>query len=325
MSARGKRGDRSVARASGVFATALPDAPARNLVDRLAPAAWRPRLRLARFDRPIGAWLLLFPCWWGQSLGELSLERVFPDPRYLVLFLIGAFLMRAAGCVYNDIVDRDFDARVARTAGRPVASGQVSVREAVAWLIGLCLMGLLVLAAFNAFTIKLGILSLALIAVYPFAKRYTFWPQVVLGFTFKWGALLGWAAVTGSLSWAALALYAGSVLWTIGYDTIYAHQDKDDDLVLGLKSTALRLGEETPRWLVGFYSGAILLWACAGVLAGAKLVFLLALGAAGLQMAWQIATLDTGDPDNCLARFRSNQLVGWIVFLGIVAEMAMRF
>ena len=319
--------DRGLARspATGASMRALPDAPSRNLVDRFAPAAWRPRLRLARFDRPIGAWLLLFPCWWGQGLAELALGRAFPDPRYLALFLIGAFVMRGAGCVYNDIIDRDFDARVARTAGRPIASGEVSVREAWAWLLALCLVGLLVLAAFNAFTIGLGVLSLGLVAVYPFAKRYTFWPQVVLGLTFKWGALLGWAAVAGSLSWAALALYAGSVLWTVGYDTIYAHQDKSDDLALGLKSSALRLGAQTPAWLAGFYAGAILLWACAGTLAGAKLVFLLALAAAGLQMAWQVVTLDVSDAENCLARFRSNQRVGWIVFLGIVAEMARRF
>ena len=229
----------------------VPDAPPGNWVDRLAPAAWQPYLRLMRFDRPIGAWLLLFPCWWGQALAELSLGRAYPSPFLIGLFLAGAFIMRGAGCTYNDIVDRDYDASVARTAARPIPSGQVSVAQAWVFLILLCLAGLAILVQLNAFTIVLGASSLLLIAVYPFAKRFTYWPQVVLGLTFKWGALVGWAAVTGSLSLAPVVLYAGCVLWTIGYDTIYAHQDKDDDAAVGLKSTALRFGAATQRWLVG--------------------------------------------------------------------------
>jgi 4-hydroxybenzoate polyprenyltransferase len=303
-------------------AAALPDAPPGNWVDRWAPVAWRPHLRLARFDRPIGAWLLLFPCWWGQGLGELYLQRPYPTPALLALFFVGAFVMRGAGCTYNDIVDRDYDASVARTAGRPIPSGQVSVRHAALFLAALCLIGLLVLLCLNTFAIVLGAASLILIAIYPFAKRHTYWPQLVLGLTFKWGALVGWAAVTGSLAPAAIALYAGSVLWTIGYDTIYAHQDKADDLAAGLKSTALRFGAATPRWLTGFYAGAIVLWGLAGLLAGARLLFLLALAAAAGQLAWQVATLETDDAANCLARFKSNQLVGWILVLGIVADMA---
>src|SRR5262249_29739468 len=237
------------------YARSLPDAAPGNWVDRVAPTPWRPYLRLMRFDRPIGAWLLLFPCWWGQTLAELSIGRSHPNPCYLALFLAGAFLLRGAGCTYNDIVDKDYDARVARTAGRPIPSGQVSVAQAWLFFAVLCLAGLGILLQFNRFTILLGAASLALVAIYPFMKRYTYWPQLVLGLAFKWGALVGWSAVTGSLSPAAIALYAGSVLWTIGYDTIYAHQDKEDDLAAGLKSTALKFGAATGGWLSAFYAG----------------------------------------------------------------------
>jgi 4-hydroxybenzoate polyprenyltransferase len=301
----------------------VPDAPAGNWVDRWAPGAAKPYLRLARFDRPIGAWLLLFPAWWSQALAELSLGRPYPNPWYLLLFLVGAFVMRGAGCTYNDIVDRDYDARVARTAARPIPSGQVSVAAAFAFLVALCLVGLLVLLQLNRFTVALGASSLLLIAIYPFAKRYTFWPQAVLGLTFKWGALVGWAAVTGALALPALALYAGSVLWTIGYDTIYAHQDKEDDILVGVKSTALRFGEATPRWLAGFYAGAVILWGAAGLLAGAGGVLLLALVPAAIQLAWQVRTLDIEDPGNCLARFKSNRLVGWLLLGGLAADMGL--
>jgi 4-hydroxybenzoate polyprenyltransferase len=301
----------------------VPDAPAGNWVDRLAPAAWRPYLRLVRFDRPIGAWLLLFPCWWGQALAELSIGRAYPSVWYLALFFAGAFLMRGAGCTYNDIVDRDYDASVARTAARPIPSGQVSVAEARMFLAVLCLAGLVILLQFNVFTIVLGAASLALVAIYPFMKRLTYWPQLVLGLTFKWGALVGWAAVTGSLALAPVVLYAGCVLWTIGYDTIYAHQDKEDDLAIGLKSTALKFGDATPQWLVAFYAGAVLLWAVAGALAGARLAFFLALGLAGAQLAWQVATLNMADAGNCLVRFKSNRWIGWLLFLGLAADMAL--
>jgi 4-hydroxybenzoate polyprenyltransferase len=301
----------------------VPDAAPGNWVDRLAPAAAKPYLRLARFDRPIGAWLLLFPCWWGQALAELSLARPYPDPWYLVLFLVGAFVMRGAGCTYNDIVDKDYDAGVARTAARPIPSGQVTVRQAQAFMLALCGIGFLVLVQLNSFTIVLGIASLALIAAYPFAKRLTYWPQIMLGLTFKWGALVGWSAITGALALAPLALYAGAVLWTIGYDTIYAHQDKDDDLALGLKSSALRLGAATPQWLAALYGGAILLWGLAGVLAGAGLVYFLTLALACAQFGWQAATLDMADTRNCLVRFRSNRVTGWLLFLGLAGDMAL--
>jgi 4-hydroxybenzoate polyprenyltransferase len=304
-------------------ADTVPDAPAGNWVDRWAPAAAKPYLRLARFDRPIGAWLLLFPAWWSQALAELSLGRPYPNLWYLLLFLVGAFVMRGAGCTYNDIVDRDYDARVARTAARPIPSGQVSVPAAFAFLVLLCLVGLVVLLQFNWFTVGLGASSLLLIAVYPFAKRFTFWPQAVLGLTFKWGALVGWAAITGSLALPALVLYAGSVLWTIGYDTIYAHQDKEDDALVGLKSTALRFGEATPRWLTGFYAGAVVLWGAAGLLAGGGIVFLLALALVAGQLAWQVRTLNIDDAGNCLTRFKSNRLTGWLLVAGLAGDMAL--
>ena len=299
----------------------IPDASQGNWVDRRAPESCRPFLRLARLDRPIGAWLLLFPCWWGQLLAERALGHATADASYLLLFLLGAFVMRGAGCTYNDIVDRDYDARVRRTAARPIASGQVSLAEAQMFLGVLCLIGLLILIQFNVFTIALGAASLLLIAVYPFAKRYTDWPQIVLGLTFKWGALVGWSAITGGLSMAPLVLYAGCVLWTVGYDTIYAHQDKDDDEAIGLRSTALTLGDATRPVVALLYAGAIVLWIVAGARAGAGPAFFLALGLVGVQFAWQLATLVTEDAINCLKRFRSNQLVGWILCLGLVLDM----
>jgi 4-hydroxybenzoate polyprenyltransferase len=307
-------------------ASRVADAPPGNWVDRYAPPAVRVYLRLGRFDRPIGAWLLLFPCWWSQSLAEVHLGHGYPNLWYLVLFYIGATVMRAAGCTWNDIVDRDFDAGVARTRSRPIPSGQVSVTQARIFMMALALIGLVVLLQFNRFTIVLAISSLGLVAVYPFMKRFTYWPQLVLGLTFKWGALVGWAAVTGGLAPATLVLYAGCVLWTIGYDTIYAHQDKEDDQLLGLKSTALKFGTWT-RPIVGlFYAGSLLLWALACWLAGAGAGAVVALGlllAAGL-LAWQVLTLDTDDAANCLKRFKSNREVGWIFFLALVAQMLVR-
>jgi len=300
----------------------IADAPPDNWVDRYAPASVQPYLKLARLDRPIGSWLLLFPCWWSLALAELSKGRPYPNLWYMLLFLVGAFVMRGAGCTWNDIVDRNYDARVARTAKRPIPSGQVSVTQALLFGVVLSLIGLAVLVQFNTFTIWLGIASLALVAIYPFSKRFTFWPQVVLGLTFKWGALVGWSAIYGTLEPTAFVLYAGCVLWTIGYDTIYAHQDKEDDALLGLKSTALRFGEATQNWVAGFYGGAVVLWAIAGFLAGAHLIFFTALALVAIQLAWQVSTLNINDPANCLRRFRSNRDVGWALLLGLIADMA---
>ncbi len=302
--------------------TPVADAVRDNWVDRWTPARLRPYLRLARLDRPIGAWLLLFPCWSSLALAEVSRLQPYPNLRYLVLFAIGALVMRGSGCAYNDYVDREYDAKVARTASRPIPSGQVTPGAALAFAVSLALVGFVVLVQFNAFAVWLGISSLALVAIYPFMKRITHWPQLVLGLAFNWGALMGWAAVKGSLGLPPLLLYAGAVLWTIGYDTIYAHQDKEDDLMLGLKSTALRFGTRTHDYVGGFYAGAVLLWALAGAAAGAHLIFFVAVALIALQLAWQVATLDTSDPQNCLRRFRSNRDVGFALFLGLVADMA---
>ena len=313
------------------LSSAAPDAPpdrpvtdarSGNWVDAWAPAGLRPYLRLARFDRPIGTWLLLFPCWWSLALAEVSRLQPYPNPWYLALFAIGALVMRGSGCAYNDYVDRDIDAKVARTAMRPIPSGQVTPGAALAFAVGLALVGFLVLIQFNTFTVWLGISSLAIVAVYPFMKRVTYWPQLVLGLAFNWGALMGWASVKGALGPAPLVLYAGAVLWTIGYDTIYAHQDKSDDLMLGLKSTAIKFGERTVDAVGLLYAGAVTLWAVAGFLAGAHLIFYTAIAMISLQLAWQVSTLDIKDPANCLRRFRSNRDVGLALFLGLIADMA---
>ena len=210
-----------------------------NWVDTLAPGWLRPYLRLARLDRPIGSWLLLIPCWWSSALAAVAAHARAPSLIHIVLFFVGAFAMRGAGCTWNDIVDRNLDAAVERTRSRPIPSGQVSVLQAALFLVLLALIGLAVLMSFNGFTIALGIASLAIVAVYPFMKRITYWPQIVLGLAFSWGALMGWAAAFGSLALAPLLLYAGSIAWVIGYDTIYAHQDREDDALIGIKSTAL--------------------------------------------------------------------------------------
>jgi 4-hydroxybenzoate polyprenyltransferase len=299
----------------------VADAPPDNWVDRYAPRSMRPYFRLARLDRPIGFWLLLLPCWWSVGLADVTLNQPYPNPWLLTLFALGALAMRAAGCAYNDYIDREYDARLARTASRPIPSGQVTGAEALAFAAVCALAGALVLVQFNAFTIKLGIASLLLVALYPFMKRFTYWPQLILGLVFNWGALVGWTAVMGSIGLPALLLYAGSVLWTMGYDTIYAHQDREDDLLLGLRSTAIRFGENTMTWVGAFYAAAIVLWLAAGFLAGTHLIYFGAVVLASLQMAWQVTTLDTNDAANCLRRFRSNRDVGLVIFFGLAADM----
>ena len=291
------------------------DIPSESWIDRLAPLDPRPYLRLARADRPIGTWLLLLPCWWSVALATPS----WPDAALFVLFAIGSLVMRGAGCTINDIIDRDYDARVARTATRPIASGQISVPKAVA-LLGLqLLLGLGILLQFNAFAVALGAGSLILVVLYPFMKRFTYWPQLFLGFTFNWGALLGWTAVKGDLGAPAIALYAAGVFWTLGYDTIYAHQDKDDDSLIGIKSTALKFGTATRSWLVGFYGVTVVLMAMAGFLAGLSWPFYLGLTLGALHLAWQTKTVNITDPRNCLAKFKSNRDFALVVLAGIIA------
>ncbi len=301
--------------------SAVVDAPTKNWVDRYAPAALVPYLRLARADRPIGFFLLALPCFWSVALAGRSIDAPYPDPWLLLLFAIGAIVMRAAGCTYNDIVDRDIDAQVARTRSRPLPSGQVTVRQAAIFMGLLSLTGLAVLLSFNRFTVLLGLAVLPIVALYPFVKRVSNWPQAVLGLAFNWGALLGWTAVLARLDWAPVILYAGAIAWTIGYDTIYAHQDRDDDDLIGMKSTALRFGKATKPWLTAFYGFAWLAVTVAGLMAGAGIIFLLGMILAAVHLAWQVLSLDIDDADNCLARFRSNRDFGLIVFAAIVLDM----
>ena len=291
-----------------------------NWVDRLAPSWTQPYLQLARLDRPIGWWLLLLPCWWSTGLAALASGGRTPDIKLLALFAVGAIVMRGAGCTWNDILDRDLDARVERTRSRPIPSGRVSVTGAFVFLVMLALIGLLALVQMNNFAIVTGIASLAIVAIYPLAKRVTWLPQVVLGLAFSWGALMGWAAVFGRIDLPAIVLYAGSILWVIGYDTIYAHQDRDDDAIIGVRSTARLFGEKTRPALAALYLGAAILIAAAGVLAGGGLFF--ALGAIGfaLHLGWQVRALDIDDSENCLRLFRANRTAGLILFAGIVID-----
>jgi 4-hydroxybenzoate polyprenyltransferase len=291
-----------------------------NWVDRLAPSAIRPYLRLARLDRPIGSWLLLMPCWWSAALAAIHAHEPIPNPWHLLLFFIGAFAMRGAGCTYNDIVDRDIDKLVERTRSRPIPSGQVTAREAAVFLVLQALVGLAVLLQFNAFTIGVGIASLAVVAIYPFMKRITSWPQIVLGFAFSWGALMGWAAAFGALEAPALVLYVGAIAWVIGYDTIYAHQDREDDALIGVKSTALLFGARTKPILAAFYGLAVVLIGLAGYLAGAGWVFALGLAAFAADLGRQVLRLDIDDPALCLVLFKSNRDAGLILFAGMVLD-----
>jgi 4-hydroxybenzoate polyprenyltransferase len=293
------------------------DIPVGGWVDRLLPAWARPYARLARLDRPKPIWLLLWPCWWSIALA--TPEGSWPDWRLLALFGIGAVAMRGAGCTVNDIADRDFDGRVARTRTRPIPSGQVSLRQALAFLFFQACIGFAVLVTFNRVAIALGALSLVLIVTYPFMKRITWWPQFFLGLAFNWGALLGYAAVLGRLDWAPVMLYLAGICWTLGYDTIYAHQDKDDDALIGLKSTARLFGGNSRPWIAAFYAGMIALTAWAGYLAWLAWPFYLLLAVAALQLAWQAWRVDFDDAADCLAKFRSNQPFGGLVFLAILA------
>ncbi|MFL5047596.1 MAG: 4-hydroxybenzoate octaprenyltransferase [Xanthobacteraceae bacterium] len=294
-----------------------------NWVDRVAPVRVRPYLRLARLDRPIGSWLLLMPCWWSAGLGAVRAQAI-PDPWHVLLFFIGAFAMRGAGCTWNDIVDRDIDAGVERTRSRPSPSGQVTVKEAMVFMGLQALIGLMVLLQFNRFTIAVGIASLAVVAVYPFMKRITYWPQIVLGLAFSWGALMGWPALFGRLDWPALVLYAGAIAWVIGYDTIYAHQDREDDALIGLKSTAILFGARTKPMLAVFYAAAVILIGVAGFAAGGGAIFAVGLLAFATHLAWQIVRLDIDDPDLCLMLFKSNRDAGLILFAGFVLDALAR-
>ena len=305
----------------------VSDAVRGNWVDQLAPAWSRPYLRLSRADRPIGTWLLLLPCWWGLLLASASQGGFgWPEAWIALGCAIGAWLMRGAGCTWNDITDRGIDGAVARTASRPIPSGRVSLRHAVLWMCLQALIAFAILLTFNATAIALGVASLALVAVYPFAKRFTWWPQVFLGLAFNWGALPAWAAATGSLGLAPVLLYLSGIAWTLFYDTIYAHQDKEDDALIGVKSTARLFAGNTLHYLRVFMAVSVVLMAAAVIVAlvpdANLLVLTLALGgpwAFGWHMVWQMRRLDIDDAQVCLRLFRSNRDAGLIpaLFLAI--------
>ena len=316
--------DTDASETSGQVADATKD----NWVDRFAPGPTRPYLRLSRADRPIGTWLLLIPCLWALALAG-GASGFHPSDLWLVVSCgLGAFLMRGAGCTWNDFADREIDAQVARTKSRPLPSGQVRPKQALVWMAIQAGIAAMILFSFNWLAILLGVASLALVAVYPFAKRFTWWPQVFLGFAFNWGALLAWAAHAGEVPPAAIALYAAGIAWTLYYDTIYAHQDREDDALIGVKSTARLFGSATRQWLWVFFVLTILLFGAAVVLAHADQArvtgFVVALGgvwAMGWHLGWQMSRLDLDSPASCLAVFRANRDAGLIPlpFLAIAA------
>jgi 4-hydroxybenzoate polyprenyltransferase len=295
-----------------------------NWVDTHAPSWSRPYLRLARFDRPIGGWLLLMPCWWSAALAAGVAGHLGQLPLTIVLFFVGAFVMRGAGCTWNDITDRDLDALVERTRSRPIPAGQVSVPQAVIFLVAQALIGLVVLLQFNRFAVITGIASLVVVAIYPFMKRITYWPQVALGLAFSWGALMGFAVLLGRIDAAALWLYAGSISWVIGYDTIYAHQDIEDDALIGVKSTALLFGARTRPALTAFYAMAVVLIGTALALAKAGALGWIALAIFAAHLIWQIVRLDISDAALCKRVFISNRDAGLLLFAGLLADAVMR-
>ena len=295
------------------------DIPADSWIDRLMPGWSHAYLRLGRFDRPIGTWLLLIPCWWGQALATDG----WPDPLLMALFVLGSFAMRAAGCAVNDLADRDIDRKVARTRTRPLASGALTARQALLFVAVMCGIGLAVLLSLNPYSWALGAGVVGLIVLYPFMKRITYWPQFVLGVTFNWGILIGYAAVAGTLHLPALILYAASIAWTLGYDTIYAHQDREDDLKVGVKSSALALGRHTRTALFVFYALTLLGIAASGWLAGLAWPFWAGLALGAAQLLRQAIRLDIDDPEACKRTFRSNRDFGLIILAALVAGQVM--
>ena len=294
-------------------------APDAGPIERAMPRPFRPFVALARLDKPIGVWLLLWPCLWAIGLASDGL----PDLGLLVLFTAGAFVMRAAGCTYNDIIDRDFDARVERTRGRPLPSGAIGLKGAVAFMAVLLAIGLVILLHLNLFAILLGAGSLLLVFTYPLMKRITYWPQAFLGLTFNYGALLGWAAVESGLGWSAGLLYVAGIAWTLGYDTIYAHQDKEDDLLIGVKSSALALGSRTRPWLIGFYAVTVAGLTAAGAASSMAWPYFAGVALAALLLAWQAWRVRIDSPADCLAKFKANSWVGLSIFAGIVAARSL--
>jgi 4-hydroxybenzoate polyprenyltransferase len=291
----------------------IADAGRDNWVERLLPLAMQPYAQLMRLDRPIGWWLLLLPCWWGLLLAQVSRGGGLPNLWFTFLFLVGAIVMRGAGCTLNDIIDRNYDGRVARTKGRPIPSGRVSVKQAFIFLVAQSLLGLAVLLQFNFHTVVLAMVSLLIVAIYPFMKRITNWPQLVLGLAFNWGALVGWSSMQGSLSWPPILIYLGGIFWTLAYDTIYAHQDREDDVLIGVKSTAVHFGENTRGWLGGFFALALISIDAALWLAGASFVAHMGVVFAALHAGRQIKRFETNNSALCLRLFKSNRDFGLII------------
>ena len=300
--------------------TILPDAVATNWVDRHAPERLRPWLKLGRFDRPAGIWLLMLPGWQGVALAAAEQGR-WPNPLLLLAVFVGAALMRAAGCAFNDIVDRDFDAQVARTAMRPIPAGLITVKQAWMFLVGCSLVSLLILLTLGWVAILLGVLSLGVVAAYPFMKRITWWPQAWLGLTFNWGALLGYAAATHHLSWSAALLYASGVFWTLGYDTIYAIQDIEDDALAGIKSSTRRLGQHVQIGVAGFYLASFCFVIVAGWVGNIGPLFLPLAALFALHLSRQAAAVRVDDGAAALKLFKSNAIAGLLVFAGLVAGL----
>jgi 4-hydroxybenzoate polyprenyl transferase, proteobacterial len=298
----------------------LPDAVKGHWADTLIPEKFRPYMRMGRFERPIGWWLLLLPCWWSATLAAIATPGTYPNLFHMVLFLIGAMAMRGAGCAYNDILDRNLDGSVERTRMRPIPSGQVSVFQATVFLLILCLIGLAVLLSFNTFTIITGFASLGFVLVYPLMKRFFWVPQAVLGCAFNWGALVGWTAHTGSLSLAPFLLYFGGIFWTIGYDTIYALQDIEDDEIVGIKSSARFFGDYVQPAVGGCYVLAVLLMGGSLYMAGAGLFSYLGLAAFAGHLAWQTWRMDADDNPLSLKLFRSNRDAGLVFLAGLLVD-----
>jgi len=309
----------------------VADAPSKHWVYRLLPRISWPYAQLARWDRPIGWQLLLWPCWWSVALavaatdnapvGQTGGHMIWASLFHLMLFFIGAVAMRGAGCTYNDLVDEDIDNLVERTRSRPLPSRQVTRFQAKMFLLLQALVGFFVLIQFNQLTIWVGIASLLIVALYPFMKRITNWPQLCLGAAFSWGALLGWTATRGTLDLPALLLYLGAVCWTIGYDTIYAHQDREDDALVGVRSTARLFASKTKYALIVCYGLMLVLFALAFIWAGVSFIAFIGLGAAALHMFYQIKILNIDDGKQCLRLFRSNFFVGLLIFSGLVASV----
>jgi 4-hydroxybenzoate polyprenyltransferase len=305
-------------------ATRIADARPQNWVERLLPGVALPYAQLMRLDRPIGWWLLLLPCWWGLVLGQIAVGGGVPSLWYAVLFLLGAIIMRGAGCTLNDMADVDFDAKVARTKSRPIASGRVSRKQALLFLAAQALIGLVILLQFNWYTVVLGAASLLIVAIYPFMKRITHWPQFVLGLAFNWGALVGWSATHASLSLPAVLLYAGGIFWTLAYDTIYAHQDTEDDALIGVKSTALLFGANSKPWLAMFFGAAIFCIAAALWSVGAGVASYIGLAAAAAHGLWQLQSFNHSDSALCLKLFTSNRTFGLLFFAGLLVDCLTR-